>query len=203
MNNSSSTARGFRYYTYIKPILQNPIVKTYGTPTFTIFAIAVFIIFAIKPTLETISVLQKKLQDSDEILARVNKKTQDLSQGRQNYLAIDHTVKEKINTAVPNKLLLQSLVDSLEQAALTNQASISALQIQPVTVSEATNSATFKLETIGFTFNAEGSFTNLIRVIEAIQESPRLILVDSLIFNKAVDSSTIVISVSGKAYYLR
>jgi len=74
-----------RYFTYIKPLARLPIIKTYGPAIFSLLTMSVFIVFAIKPTIETILVLQKQLADSDKIVAQINEKTDNLSKGRENY----------------------------------------------------------------------------------------------------------------------
>ncbi len=200
----SSNVRYSRYFTYIQPVLKSPIVKTYGTYTLTFFTMAIFIIFAIKPTIETIIVLQKKIEDSNLVLEKINKKSEDLSLGKQNYQALDPTIRQKINMAVPDTLSLKTLIQSLEQAANTNQASISALQVQPVTIeSKDPNSVSTALGEIEFTFNIEGSYNTLLTVLKQIQSSTRLISIENLLFNKALDGNILLLSVTGKAYYLK
>lgn len=211
MTNASLHPRGndsakyySRYYTYINPLLKSPTVKLYGTYTLTIFAVTVFIIFAIKPTLETITVLQTKLENSKTVLERITQKSENLSLAKKNYEALGPETKQKINNLVPNKVFIQSVIQSLEQAAKTNQASISALQFQPITITNKDETLTNStLATVDFTFNVEGSYSTLLKVITSIQNSSRLISIENLIFNKSADASIIVMSASGKAYYLK
>lgn len=197
------TNRYYRYYTHIQPTLRSPIIKKYGAYTLTIVTIAIFIIFAIKPTVETISVLQKKLTTSQETLTKVTQKVEGLQKGRQNYQSLGADVTTKINGAVPLQVALKTLVEPLENAATTNQASISALQIEPLVISDKDqNSTSFALNKISFTLNTEGSFQTLLAVLGQIQTSPRLISVDNVVLNKAPDSKILLMSVTGKAYYL-
>src|SRR3989344_2923498 len=112
-----------RYFTYIKPLAKLPIVRTYGTTIFTIFIITIFIFFAIKPTIETILILQKKLDNSTLLLEQLQKKSQDLSAGRQNYENLDSSVKSKIATAIPDSIELKSIIQTLEGAANLHNAS--------------------------------------------------------------------------------
>jgi len=191
-----------RYFTYIQPIAKHPIVKAYGTAIFTVIALVVFIIFAIKPTLETVLVLQKRLEEDQKVLAKINQKAEDLSLAKTNYQNLNAQVKEKIQTSIPDSVNLKTLTGSLENTAKANQASISALQVQPLIIeSSATN--TSKLEEITFTFNVEGSYSNLIKILRAIQNQTRLISIDNLIINKVESNQNLLMSVSGKAYYLK
>ena len=72
-----------RYFTYIKPISKLPIIKNYGPTIFTLLTISILTIFAIRPTVETILVLQKKLADEEEILQKVTDKVNNLSLGQR------------------------------------------------------------------------------------------------------------------------
>ncbi len=193
-----------RYYTYIKPVINSAVVKQYGAWSLTIITMIIFIIFAIKPTIETISVLQQKLENSKQTLIQVNQKLQNLQTGRKNYEALGANTLNKINLAVPTQISLNTLIQPLELAATVNQASISALQIDPVVITQKDpNSNNFTLEKVQFTFNTEGSFTNIMRLLQDLEQSERLISIDSVVLNKAPDSSTILMSVVGKAYYLK
>jgi len=128
-----------RYFTYIKPLTRLPIIKTYGPAIFSLLTMSIFIVFAIRPTIETIIVLQKKLADADKIVAQINEKTDNLSKGRENYQLLSQNIKNKIRAAIPDNIDIKSLSQALETSAKTNEASISALQIQPLILENTTN----------------------------------------------------------------
>lgn len=199
-----SSKRYYRYYTYVKPIFKNNIIKLYGTYTLTFFTIALFIFFAIKPTVETIVVLQKKLEDSQLVLQKVSQKSENLSLAKQNFENLNPQIKQKINQAIPTQVDLKSLILDLERSANANQASISAIQVQPVTLEKNTNTTgLFNLASIEFTFNIEGNYGTLLKVLQALQTSSRVFSIDNLILNRATGTGAIVMSVNGKAYYLK
>lgn len=193
----------FRYFTYIQPVLKIPIVKTYGSVILTLLVTAIFILFAIKPTVETILTLQKKLIDSREVLAKISKKSQDLSTARNNYIALDSGVKLKIQQAIPQTPTVGDLIQTLEGAAAASQASISALQIHPVSLEPTLQTRTKALAELTFNFNVEGSFSSLTEVLRQLQSSDRLISLTNLVFNKNQEGSSIILSITGKAFYLR
>lgn len=199
MNNQHRYAR---YFTYIPPVLRAPIIKTYGSLILSIIAVTIFILFAIKPTIETILVLQKNLDNSKQVLQQIIKKSQDLSQARQNYQNLDSGVKQKIETTIPTMPNLKTVTAILEQNALNNQASISALQVSPLTVASATQSAK-ELSEIQFIFSVEGTYANLLNVLSGIQNSSRLISITNLSLNKSPDNSNILMQVTGKAFFLK
>ncbi len=192
-----------RYFTYIKPIGKIPIIKNYGSIIFTLLTISILILFALKPTIETILVLQKKLADQDEVLQKVTQKANNLSLGKKNYDNLDQSIKEKIYTAITDTVSLRSLVQSLEQTAKIHEASISALQIQPLTIDTKTDNKLGILSEISFTFNTEGNYRNLLAILQDLKGSSRLISVDSLSISKTEDSNILIMSLSGKSYYLK
>lgn len=192
-----------RYFTYIKPITKLPIIKTYGSIIFTLIIITVFIFFAIKPTIETILVLQKKLEDSNQVLKKVNQKASDLSSGKANFEKLPSNIKSKIVTAIPDTAHLKSVIQTLEQTAKNHEASISALQIQPIVLVTKTSNQLGTLSEISFTFNIEGSYEKLISILQDLKSSARLISVDNLSLAKLSEGSGLIMSITGKAYYIK
>ncbi len=193
----------FRYYTYIEPVLRNPIIKTYGYSIFTIIMTIVFIIFAIKPTLETILVLQKRLTNQQEIISKLDKVIESLQTAQNNYRKIDENTMSKIKTAVPDNPDLPNLIRSLENTTLQTQASISALQFQPVVIGKSSSGETSSLQEISFTFNVEGSYDNLKLILQNLKNNIRIVTIENLSFNRVEGGKSLLMSISGKAYYLK
>lgn len=192
-----------RYFTYIKPVIKLPIIKNYGSIIFTLLTTSILIFFAIKPTIETILVLQKKLADSDEVLQKITQKANNLSLGKKNYDNLDQSIKQKLSAAIPDAISLKSVIQALEQAAKIHEASVSALQIQPLVIDTKIDGQIGALSEISFTFNAEGDYENLVALLQDFKVSSRLISIDSLSMSKISDSKTLIMSLSGKAYYLK
>lgn len=192
-----------RYFTYIKPVTKLPIIKNYGPTIFTLVTISILIFFAIKPTVETIVVLQKKLADSDTLLQKVTEKANNLSLGKKNYDNLDQNIKKKISDAIPDAVSLKSVVQALEQSAKMHEASISALQFQPLVVNTKAENKVGVLDEISFTFNTEGSYQNLLALLQDLKTSGRLIAIDNLSLSKTNDGTSLIMSLSGKAYYLK
>lgn len=192
-----------KYFTYVKPIARLPIVKTYGSTILTLLVMIIFILYAIKPTVETILVLQKKLEDSKQVLEKVNQKANNLSQGKTNYEKLDSSTKARLATAIPDTVSLKLLIQTLEQISLTHQASISALQIQPLVLETKPDNKVGSLSEVLFTFNVEGSYKNLTSLLNDLKSSTRLISIDSLALSKLSEGAGLIMSITGKAYYLK
>ncbi|MBI2330313.1 type 4a pilus biogenesis protein PilO [Candidatus Daviesbacteria bacterium] len=192
-----------RYFIYIKPITKLPIVKNYGSAIFTLVTISILIIFAIKPTVETILVLQKKLADSEQVLQKVTDKANNLSLAKNHYDNLDQGIKEKISATIPDSVNLKTVIQTLEQLAKTYEASVSALQVQPLVIDTKTDNKVKTLAEVSFIFNIEGQYRNLIALLQNLKSSSRLISVDNLSLSKTNDNNLLIMSLSGKAYYLK
>ncbi len=201
MKNSQSVYS--RYFTYIKPVTRMPIVKTYGPIIFTIIITTIFIIFAIKPTVQTILVLQKKLADSTQVLKKITEKAENLSAGKQNYDQIDSAIKLKITAAIPDTAKLKSITQSLEQTALKYNASISALQIQSLEITPKKEGEIGSLTEISFIFNTTGDYPNLMLLLQELKRSDRLISIDTVSLSRLAEEKGLIMSISGKTYYLK
>lgn len=192
-----------RYYTYIKNVTQNKVFRSYSPYIFSVITITLLVIFAIRPTISTISNLQKDIDNHQKVLEAMNKKAQDLTEANKNYNKISKDSLDKINTAVPTQAEISTLVRSLEQA-LPRQSSASAVQIQPVTLVDISKDPTTKavLDTVKFTYNFEGNFDELLNILKNLSKSDRLITIDSISLSKQ-EAGSLIISINGKAYYLR
>ena len=196
----------YRYFTYIKPLTRLPLVKTYGTTIFTIVVMIVFIIYAIKPTIETILVLQKKVDDSNKVLQQVNQKTSNLAKAKQNYENISPDIKSKIQSSIPDTVNLQSVIQNLEGVAKKYEASISALQIQPLVLqpkSEDIKEVKGSLSEVSFTFNIESEYQKLIAILQDLKSSDRLFFIDNVSLSNLTEGPGLIMSLSGKAYYIK
>lgn len=192
-----------RYFTYIKPLGRLPIIKNYGSTIFALLTMSILTIFAIKPTIETIIVLQKQLSNQDEILQKITEKADNLSLAKKNYDNLDQDIKTKIYTYIPDNLSLKSLIKSLEETVLLHEASVSALQIQPLTIDIQTENQIRRLAEVSFIFNIEGSYQNLTAILQDLGRSSRLISIEALSLSKTSDDKSLIMSLTGKAYYLK
>jgi len=192
-----------RYFTYIKPLGKLPIIKYYGSTIFTLLTISLLTVFAIKPTIETILVLQKQLSNQNEVLSKITEKSNNLSLGKKNYDNLDAAIKAQIYSNIPDKLSLKTLTDSLEKTASLHEASVSALQIQPLTINTQEGQQKGTLSEVSFIFNIEGNYQNLTSILQDLARSSRLISVESLSLSKTNDDKSLIMSLTGKAYYLK
>lgn len=193
-----------RYYTYIKPFLKNKAVKTYSSLVFSLIMITIFSLFAIKPTLSTIVSLQKSIKEQQQTLDSITKKGEGLSQAKSNYEALNDGVKTNLALLVPTSTSLTDLLASISNLAIFHEATISGLQVQPTMLEgdpiKLSKDATIK--EINFTANFQGSYQSLSNLLDAFSQSPRLIYIQAVNFNKQSDDP-LIMTVNAKGYYIK
>lgn len=194
----------FKYFNFLSRIGKNRYVKTYLSTTIVILITLLFIFLAIKPTIETILILQKKVNDSKEVVQKIEQKINDLNLAIENYGNLSEGIKNRINLALPSTVALKTITQSLEETAKVNGASISALQLQSFKVEPTHNGLTQNISEIEFTFNAEGSYSSIISILQSLKRSQRLITINALsLRNLDTQSSNLVMSITGKVYFIK
>ncbi len=204
----STNAKYNRYFTYIKPLMENKTVKSVAPYIFSLITIIVMLIFTIRPTISTIVNLQKNIEENRQVLKQLEDKAQNLIAGKKNYENLSPEIKLQISTAIPNKPVVTSVISSLENSS-KSIASAAALQIQPLTLIDVSPKVVkgdikeqFSLGEVDFSYNTAGSFINLLKVLQDTNNSPRLMQISSVTINKQPDNPT-VLSITGQAYYLK
>lgn len=193
-----------RYYTYIKPILKNKIVKTYGSFVFSIITITILGVFALKPTLATIVSLQKSTSEQQQILNQVNEKVKMLSEGTKNYENLPGQTRTKLFNLIPDAPTLPKLIDITSSLASRYEASVSGIQFQSVELGTVTKELKkgAQLKEIELTLNLQGSYSQMTNFLKTLVLSDRLIVIKNVSFNKSADTP-LFMTVNAKTYYVK
>lgn len=184
--------------------MKNTAVKNYSSFAFTIFTIMIFAFFAIRPTIGTIISLQKSLEEQTTISNNLELKATNLTEGKKNYQAIDNTTGTQINNMLPSRTNLPSLIQSLNNYSNQAGAVVAGIQFQTV---ELTGQPTAfiknpQLQEINFTYNVQGTYSQLKEILQKVTRSTRLITIQSVNFT-SVDDQQLLMSVNAKAYFLK
>lgn len=193
-----------RYYTYIRPIMRNKFARTYSSLIFSLITISIFSYYAIRPTVTTILSLQKSIVEQNQVLSDLKQKVNNLVEGKKNYEEIPAETKIKLNSLIPGDPNLPGLINSLTFAAEDSQATISGLQFQPIEIEPEKNelNKAAQVNQVDFTFNVQGDFNNLMKMLSTLKRLDRLISITNINFTQPLDGS-LTMSLAGKAYYLK
>jgi Tfp pilus assembly protein PilO len=167
-----------RYYTYLGPIVKSPIFRAYFSVVMSIFTVAIFVAFAIRPTLATIIGLQKQIEDKQDFNRRLDEKINALSQLQIDYQAVERDLP-LVFTALPQDPAVSEAVILLEKTAtaagvtLTNISIPKADYSRPLPASGAAV-ASVSSQTVEVSVKISGGFDNLKNFFELLGNLPRL-----------------------------
>jgi Tfp pilus assembly protein PilO len=192
---------------YIKYLEKMPNVKSEQnekilTVTLTIIASIILGIFAINPTLSTIVGLQKQLNDSKIYEQALEQKINNLAILNQKYKQIQDDLPIVL-AAVPTSseiatatAALQTIISSSSAVALIN------LQTMEVNLSKQTLT-TNNYSSYDFNFTVQGSYQDLINVLDNLINFQRVLTINSISFAKSVSETqnTLQLNVNGNAFF--
>ncbi len=193
-----------RYFTYIRPITKNKYIRTYSSLIFSLIAIIIFTLYALKPTIQTILSLNKSIDEQTQTLKQIKSKINNLTVGRSNFENLDSSTKQKIAELVPNNPSIPSLINQLNISATIAEATLSGIQFETI---ELDNNAkplnkNAELKEITFTVTAQGEYAQLVAFLEELKRINRIIDFNHITFNKPQDGA-LFLSINAKAYYLK
>ncbi len=211
-------AKYSKYYTWIGSVVEQPKNKAYSLLALTFLTIAFFVSFAIRPTLSTITNLRKQIEDDQKVELKLQEKINALSQIQTEMEVIKQDLPV-LNTALPIKANIIEVIKLVEKLTIDNQATLSAIQIQGVDLSDdeitqiqkqvATPNTKVestgepidkKLSVIPILFTVEGDYQSLSNLVAKVRKLPRILSVQNMSMLKNVGK--IVTSIRVSAYYL-
>jgi FtsZ-binding cell division protein ZapB len=207
-------ARFRKYYTALEPAWDKPKNRVYTAIIFSFLAISLFGWYAIKPTIQTILVLQKEIEEKQAVNSKMDQKIENLIKARA---ALDAIAPQLylIDEAVPNEAEALDLSLQLRNLINESSATIAALTVSqvPLTPVDATaiktdqrlKSTDFMVSTtIGGGYD---SFENVLRNINILR---RLVSIQSMtirvakgeeIIIKSLGDNQLILSLELKSYY--
>jgi Tfp pilus assembly protein PilO len=188
------------------PTLQKERVKEYGTLILTFFALSFFSIFAINPTLSTITDLKKQLADNQAADIALKTKIKNLSTLQEIYTSISPDLGY-IDTAIPNTPSVVDLLGKLQSLSKQANVKILALQVSDVSLSSPKGGSKkgYSVQTPSFSFlvRVQGSNEQLLSFISSFLSFDRITTVDSLsITTNTKLSNEPTLTMHANAYYI-
>ncbi len=157
---------GYKYYgRNIRPYLYSPEKKRYTILGLTLFSLVVFGAFAIRPSLFTISKLNREVKKAREAKTLLEEKTNNLSQAQINYqLALEDL--ELVDKALPKSASVPAILENLALAAGRNNVVLNETKFG--TVEEETS-----FKTLPFTVTIAGDFAGVEKFIGELESGIR------------------------------
>jgi Tfp pilus assembly protein PilO len=171
-----------RYLQGFNSLYQQKRVRFYAQIIATLATTIFFLIFAIKPTVTTITQLIKEIDDKKIVAARLEQKIQALITAQKTYISLE-TFLPLINEALPSDPQLASYLRQLEALSRQTSLLLTTLQTNRLVLKDqpSTNQDHFTL-----TLTLKGSYSNLHLFLSDLYRLRRLLEITN--FNFKTDS---------------
>lgn len=162
---------------------KNPVARVSMELVFSILAVIFFAIFAIKPTLLTMSELVKEIDDKRALDNQLAQKIASLNTAQAQYQKFSSQFY-LLDQAIPKTALLVDSLKIVEKLASTNN-----LVIQGITISSVpeelieANADKSKRETLTFNVDVAGDYLNIRQFADDIIDSRRMMIIDQVNFS--------------------
>jgi len=157
---------GYRFYgRNIRPYLTNPKKKGYTILGMTLFSLVVFGAFAIRPSLFTISRLNREVKKAQEAEQALDQKIDDLSQAQVNYQRALKDL-EFIDKALPQEASIPTILETLALAAGRNNITLNENEFGETTGSTS-------LKTLSFTIVVGGKLDDVEKFLTELENGTR------------------------------
>ena len=187
-------------------------IKMFLEILLTLTTIIIFVAFALRPTLITISELVKDIGSKQEVINQMDTKLSSLRQART-LLDQEASRIALLDSAVPVQPDPDKFVGQIEGAVAVNQAQLMGLSIDELVllgderrkVNKDTEALPQGASSLVFSFNNQGDFTNLQNLISYLEKLRRPLQIDTLNINKSITKLTeyLSVTVSGQTPYLK
>lgn len=221
---ASSNRKYSRYYTYIEPIISDPIISGYFTLVASMLLTAFFIIFALSPTFSTIVGLFRKIEDQNKLVTKMDAKISNLILAQENYTQTEPLLP-LLDIGLPYKPAPENIILGLIESASQSGVSIKTMQIgdafltgiappqkkeePPIEMnrSQVGYISELKIPLTEFTVGVSGNKEDIRRFAGRIQNLSRItslsvISIGADIFTIEPDPNKLSANISGVTYFL-
>jgi Tfp pilus assembly protein PilO len=182
------------------PRLQDEKVRSFTTIAFTLTASVIFGLFAINPTLTTITELSKQLDDNKFVENQLQTKIAALTSLQKQY----NTLGSDLNyatTSIPTTATAPFFLGQLQAVGIDSNVTLTRVQAFPFDINNVTTAPT-KYMSFAFSVDGTGNQTNVNNYINNLDNLNRLVTIDSISISKAsVTDNLVRFSIKGKAYF--
>lgn len=173
-------------------MVKNRKTQAYVMVVLSLLTISFFGFFAVRPTLRTISQLERQIQDRSDLNDQLDKKINALIQAQESYQAIEPQLP-LLYSLLPEQPEFPLLLRHLETLAQTNEATISSIQFEPIVLlgekptatgedDKATKNTASVTIPLYFTLAVNGDYTHLIAFLTQLTQLDRIVTIQSVQF---------------------
>lgn len=186
-----------KYSKAIMPYLKNTKNQNYLTIILTIGASIFFFLFAINPTISTISKLQKEIEDNKLLDQKMSQKINNLSSLTTSYAEIEDDIPF-LKDAVPQNPSTTDLIGQIQTLASQANLTIGVVEISPVNLT----SLNPKINSFNLSITASGQFNDTSRFINDLISMQRALTITSTQITRSNGSDhSVIVNIKAVAYF--
>ncbi len=199
------------YQNDLRRYYRMPAVQVSLTIVLSLFVTAIFILFAISPTINSIVTLRKTISDSKKTLTQLEKKIIDLQKASQQLETITEALPA-LNISIPNTSagyspFYTSLENLASQAGVTlENESMGATLLFSRILAPFEASKSQSVVALPFSVRVTGRYPNISIFLSNLLAMERVVLIESVAITREAGpknaSAMVSLNVSGSAYYL-
>ncbi len=187
---------------YLKslPSFKEEHTQAVTTIALTLLSLAFFGLFAIAPTIATILELRKEKDDDTFVNQRLDEKITNLGalQQKYNQLLSDFSF---VDAAMPTTPKTPLFLDQVQTIAQKNNMTTTRLQTFQVDLFPLTKGQK-NAQTVGFSFDGQGTYTDIVKFIASITSFERIATIDSITLTKPSEETTgLRVNMQGTIYF--
>lgn len=196
------------YYRNVMPLFEKPKVAAYTMLVLSFFTMAIFGMFAIRPTLATIAQLKKRIADQKIVNEKMDDKIKQLRAAEVAYQNVRPDL-DAIFESLPETPAPASLLGKLNRTLIENNIDIIILQISSMALTKPPVSSS-QATVIGFSLTGKASYDDILKFIDVLSRTDRILTIDSVDIvtessagqTLSLGSDVLTLAIRGKSYTL-
>lgn len=200
-----------RYSQDLRRYYRMPAVQVSLTLVLSLFVMAIFIVFALRPTIVTIVTLKKTIAESEKIRQQLSVKMTNLQKASVQFELLK-PILPMLNTTIPNNgaeyLPLTTAIEILARQTGTQleSESLGPTLLFSRIISPFIPSKDQSVVELPFTARVIGSYPNISAFLTKLLSMERIIIIESVTITRETGSkeenTNVALNISGSAYYL-
>ena len=190
----------YREYLKLLPKLTDEKAQTYTMLAFTLAALSFFGIFAINPTLSTITELERKLADLKFVNQKYIDKKQSLTSLQYAYRSLSGDLHIVVN-AMPQKPEVPKLVAQMNGLLSRSRLQTTSLRTLGVEITSEKQASGKKISSFTFTLEASGTYDDILSFVKSVTNTNRLIAIEAVSIEKDTKINALVLNLKGRGYF--
>lgn len=185
-------------YLELLPAFKEERTQKFTTLILTLISLSFFGLIAINPTISTIIKLNKELEDSRLVDAKLTEKINNLTSLQENYNRLQPDLPI-ILSAIPKNPEVPLFAAQVQAVAQASNINIDSLQTFEVGVSNIPSARGFS--SFSFALVAEGSYNDISNFLTSLSTMQRIVGIDILSLTKKTGGNILQLTLKGRTFF--